>query len=208
MRKTTPWGVWDHLPLDEVVSLFRGLNVPWWVAGGYAIDAVAGEGRRDHDDVDIGVFEADQLAVRQHLAEWELHFADPPGKLQPWTRHEWLAPHVHDIWVRRDAHDAWRFQLMLNPGGADEFVYRRDERIRLRLQDATHIVGGVRYLAPEVQLLFKSRLPREKDQQDFRDCLSVLNAARSQWLADALTLVDPANPWLGELPRAREWHSP
>lgn len=199
VRKTTPWGVWDHLPLHEVTALLRDLQVPWWVAGGFAIDIVAGSGRRQHDDVDIGIFADDQLALRQHLDGWDLHFADPPGTLQPWVSNERLAEHVHDIWVRRHADDPWRFQIMLNPGNSTEFVYRRDSRVRLPFDEGTHVVDGVRYLAPELQLLFKSRAPRAKDLEDFRDCLPALTTGQRQWLAGTLALVDPLNDWISQL---------
>jgi hypothetical protein len=197
MPKTTPWGEWDHLPLTELLSTFEGLAVPWWIAGGFAIDAFAGSGRREHDDIDVSVFASDQLAVRRHLAEWEPRYGE--GLLNPWRLDEPLPPSVHDIWVRRDANDAWRFQVMLNPGGLDELVYRRDRRIRLPLDRATHVVDGVRYLAPEVQLLFKSRGPREKDERDLSDCLPLMTAAQRQWLADALALAEPTSPWRAHL---------
>ncbi len=82
MRKETPWGVWDHISLDEMVSILAGLNVPWWIAGGYAIDAFAGSGRREHDDIDVSLFASDQLAVQAHFSAWELQCADPPGTLR------------------------------------------------------------------------------------------------------------------------------
>ena len=199
MRKETPWGTWDHMPLEEAMELFRGLSVPWWIAGGYAIDAFAGSGRRGHEDIDISVFAADQLAVQEHLARWELHCADPPGTLRPWQGGEQLAPRIHDIWARRDADDAWRFQLMLNPGGPDQFIYRRDERLRLPLEQATLLLGGVRYLTPEVQLLFKAGSLRPKDEKDFDDCLPLLSAGQVRWLREALRLTNPEAPWLSKL---------
>lgn len=195
----TPWGTWDHLSVESVAALFAGFPGPWWVAGGYAIDALAGARRREHDDVDIGVFAADQLAVQAHLAGWELHAADPPGTLRPWLDGETLPPPVHDIWARRDAGDSWRFQLMLNPGGPGEFVCRRDERIRVPLGDAIWWRDGVPYLAPEVQLFFKAKAPRAKDEQDFADCLPLLSAAQRGFLSWALELVHPGHPWLWAL---------
>ena len=199
MRKETPWGVWDHLSLSELVGILDGLPVPWWVAGGYAIDAFAGSGRREHDDIDVSLFHADQRAVQDHLAGWELHAADPPGTLRPWLPGEVLPPEIHDIWIRRDAEDAWRFQLMLNNGGPDELVFRRDERIHAPLAEATFVKDGVRYLSPEWQLLFKSRGLREEDQQDFEDCLPLLSAGQNAWLREALELATAGHVWLAAL---------
>lgn len=197
--KQTPWGTWDHLPLDAVVYLFRDFPGPWWVAGGYVIDAFAGSGRREHDDIDISVFATDHLLARQHLAAWDLHAADPPGTLRPWPIDEVLPPHVHDIWARGSAGDAWRFQLMLNPGGPEEFVCRRDERIRLPMNAATWEKDGVRYLVPELQLLFKAKGLREKDQQDFDECLPLLAEAQRSSLAGWLTMTAPGHEWIERL---------
>lgn len=197
--KETPWGTWDHLPLEVVTDLFRGFPKPWWIAGGYAIDAFAGSGRREHDDIDVSLFASDHMLARQHLAAWELHAADPPGTLRPWPLDEVLPPQVHDIWARGSAGDPWRFQLMLNPGGPDEFVCRRDERIRMPLSQALWTKDGVPYLAPEIQLLFKAKGLREKDRRDFDDCLPLLSAVQRELLAGWLRMTAPGHEWLGRL---------
>lgn len=197
--KETPWGVWDHLPLEVVVDLFDDFSRPWWVAGGYAIDAFAGSGRREHDDIDVSLFASDSMLVRQHLSAWDLHAADPPGTLRPWPRDEVLLPHIHDIWARGSARDAWRFQVMLNPGGPEEFVCRRDERIRLPMNDATWEKDGVRYLAPEIQLLFKAKGRRPKDERDFEDCSPLLSVGQRGRLASWLEMTAPGHPWLRRL---------
>lgn len=199
MRKETPWGWWDHLSLADTAGLFRGVKAPWWIAGGYAIDAFAGPGRREHDDIDISVFAVDQPTIQHHLSAWELQCADPPGKLRVWLPGEVLAPHIHDIWARRHATDAWRFQVMLNPGSRDEFVFRRDERTRMPLDRATFVQDGIRYLVPELQLLFKAAHRRPKDEQDFSDCLPLLSAEQRTWLRSALGVQQPGHAWLAAL---------
>jgi hypothetical protein len=200
VRKETPWGTWDHLPLPDVIALLEGLEVPWWIAGGYAIDAFAGSGRRGHEDIDVSLFHSDHLAVQRHFADWELHYAvNPPGVLNLWEAGFELPSHIHDIWARRDADDDWRFQLMLNPGGPDEFVYRRDETVRMPLAEATFQKDGVRYLAPEWQLLFKSRGLREKDERDFEDCLPLLSEGQRGWLREKLTWEAPGHAWRARL---------
>jgi hypothetical protein len=88
---------------------------------------------------------------------------------------------------------------MLNSGGTDEFVYRRDARVRMPLLEATWLKDGVRYLVPEIQLLFKSKGLREKDEQDFRDCLPLLSREQKSWLAEALRKENSTHEWLGRL---------
>ena len=55
------------------------------------------------------------------------------------------------------------------------------------LDQATWIGGnGVRYLRPEIVLLFKARHAREKDQQGFDATVPVLDAVQRGWLREWL----------------------
>jgi hypothetical protein len=83
-----------------VQSIFGCLDVPWWVAGGYAIELAVGRPFRVHSDIDILLLRRDQLAVQHALAGWEWWAADPPGVLRPWAPGEYLVDTVHDIWCR------------------------------------------------------------------------------------------------------------
>lgn len=67
------------------------------------------------------------------------------------------------------------------------------------LSEATFMKDGVRYMAPEIQLLFKSRGLRDKDQRDFDDCLPLLSNRQRSWLAEALREETPEHPWLVRL---------
>ncbi|MEP7214774.1 MAG: amino acid transporter [Anaerolineaceae bacterium] len=195
----TSWGAWDPLTPAEVDGLLVGLDVPWWIAGGYAIEAFAGKVFREHNDVDVGLLRRDQLATQHHLADWDLHAADPPGTLRPWLRGESLPPGVHDIWARRGPGVPWRFQLMLNESDGDDWLYRRDPRIRRALSTLTWRRDGIPYLAPEVQLLFKAKAPRAKDEADFEAALPLLTDAKQRWLSDGLLLSEPASAWIARL---------
>jgi len=93
--------------------LFRDLRVPWWIAGGWAIDLFVGRTTRSHADVDVRILRCNQRAVQATLASWDLHTADPPGTLGPWKPGEILPAHVHDIWCRPDPSTPWALQLML-----------------------------------------------------------------------------------------------
>ena len=88
---------------------------------------------------------------------------------------------------------------MFNPGGPEEFVCRRDERIRMPLSQAVWTKDGVPYLAPEIQLLFKAKAPRGKDRRDFDDCLPLLSVQQREFLRAALLLTLPGHEWLARL---------
>ena len=50
---------------------------------------------------------------------------------------------------------------------------------------------GVRYLQPEIVLLFKARHLRDKDRADFAGALPLLEEPRRAWLRRALGRVHP-----------------
>ncbi len=190
-------GAWDPLTPAAVAELLEGCHAPWWIAGGYAIDALVGQfDRRPHGDIDAGLLARDQEAIRSALAGWDLHCADPPGELRPWHRGEVLEEPIHDVWAREHSEGPWRLQLVLNPAEHDDWMYRRDPRIRRRLEQIMWRSDGIPYLAAEVQLLFKSKTLRPKDDRDFADSLPHLSSPQRIWLRQSLQLSDPEHPWL------------
>jgi hypothetical protein len=54
-------------------------------------------------------------------------------------------------------------------------------------------------LAPEIQLLYKSKGLRPKDQADFDAVLPALRPEQRRWLRDALTIESPSHTWLSGL---------
>ena len=52
---------------------------------------------------------------------------------------------------------------------------------------------------PEVQLLFKAKTVRAKDERDFADAVPLLDDAQRQWLRDALQVAHPEHQWLSRL---------
>lgn len=174
---------WDPLSPTEVARLFAGAGVPWWIAGGYAIEFAVGHPLREHGDIDVLLLRRDQLAAQRALAGWEWWAADPPGSLRPWLPGEILPLDVHDIWCRPSASEPWRLQLMLDESEGDEWVSRRDSRVRRPLSLITRTSpNDIPYLAPEVQLFYKARDPREKDLVDIDAALPLLSAEQRAWL--------------------------
>ena len=195
-RSETPWGPWEPYEVAEMAAALREVAVLWWVAGGCALEAFVGRRWREHEDVDFGCFREDAPALRRAIGGWDVHVADPPGTLRRWAVGEPLPPHAHGAWVRERAGTPWRFQCLLDEREGDSWVYRRDARIRRPVASLTWERDGVRHLAPEIQLLYKSKDRRPKDETDFREALPRLDGARRLWLADALRRTDPAHAWL------------
>jgi hypothetical protein len=200
VRARLDLGNWDPLTPAEVDALLAGCAVRWWIAGGYAIDAFVGRyDRRPHEDVDVGLLAHEQDAIRACLGGWELFCADPPGTLRPWDTGEHLEEPIHDVWARPSPSEPWRLALVLNPGAGDTWSCRRDPRITRPLAEISFDRDGIRYLAPEIQLLFKSKSPRPKDELDFEDSAPLLVEAQREWLRDALELTHPSHSWLTRL---------
>ena len=71
------------------------------------------------------------------------------------------------LWVRREARQPWRFEFLLDRLSMDEeWVYKRDVRVRLPWDRAVRTIGGVGYLRPEVALLFTANHDWPKDRAD------------------------------------------
>nr|WP_328808165.1 amino acid transporter [Nonomuraea antri] len=169
------------------------------MSGGYAIELAVGRAYREHGDVDVSLLRRDQLAVRDLLSGWDCHVADPAGVLRPWRLGEVLPARAHDIWVREHATGPWRFQLMLDEAEGEDWIYRRCPAVRRALGSMTVAEPGFRRIVPEVQLLYKAKGRREKDELDFTHTLPLLSEAQRRWLDEALELEHGAHPWRDRL---------
>ena len=193
---------WEPLSPTAVKELLQGQSeAPWWLAGGYALELFAGRSWRSHDDIDVLVLRRDQHAIQEWLRGWEVYAADPPGRLRRWRFGEWLAPGVHDLWCRETGDSPWRIQVMLDEAEGDRWVSRRDSRVTCSVESlGLTSAEGIPYLAPEVQLFYKARGVRPKDELDFDTVTPLLSAAQRDWLRDALSATHPGHPWTSRLP--------
>ncbi|GFE12794.1 hypothetical protein Sgleb_08410 [Streptomyces glebosus] len=195
-----PFGRWDPAPLSELTAMFSGLDCHWWVAGGFAIELAVGHPFRSHGDIDVLLLRRDQLAAQQALAGWQWWAADPPGSLRPWASGEALPRGVHDIWCRPGPDDPWRVQLMLDESHGQDWVSRRDPQVRRSVSTlGTASAAGVPFLAPDVQLYYKAKAPRPKDEEDFDTVLPLLTKRQRRWLVDAITKTYGPHPWIKRL---------
>jgi hypothetical protein len=85
--------------------------------------------------------------------------------------------------------------MLLEPGDADLWVFRRDATIR---RPRSAMIGtsanGVPYLKPEGVLIYKAKARRPKDEADFAACAPLMDAAARRWLKDALARAHPGHP--------------
>jgi hypothetical protein len=189
---------WEPIDPAALPDLLAGVDAPWWLAGGWAIDAFLGRVTRVHEDTDVLVLRRDQAAFRAALSTWDVHAADPPGTLRPWPVGEVLPASVHDVWCRPAVDAPWALQLMIDDTIGEDWVYRRDPRLRRPLASLAGPASDARraVLAPEVQLLQKSKGRRPKDEADLAAAAPALSPSARTWLRDALDLVSPGHDWV------------
>ncbi|GGP92249.1 nucleotidyltransferase domain-containing protein [Streptomyces melanogenes] len=183
---------------EDIAVVLAKAGFPWWIAGGYAIELAVGRELRPHGDLDVLVLRRDQALVRDLLADWDLFVADPPGlgRLRPWPSGEALQLPLHDIWCRRTPEAPWSVQLMLDEAEGTEWISRRAPQIRLPIERVGRTSAtGIPYLAPEVQLFYKAKATREKDESDFDAVLPLLDMSQREWLAEALRAIAPDHSW-------------
>jgi hypothetical protein len=187
---------------EEARELLDGCRLDWWIAGGWALDLFLDERTRDHEDLDVAILRRDEIGFREVLRSWEIWPGLGDGQLEarPIAAHEPLALDRDVLWCRPSSREDWAFELLLSRSVGDEWVFKRDERVRLPLTSLGFITSsGLPILRPEVVLLFKAKGLREKDQQDFDRIAPGLNSHSRSWLYGSLEIAHPGHPWITRL---------
>lgn len=169
------YGGWVPRTPQDAASFFDGFPGLWWVAGGWAIEAFTGASR-PHEDCDPAVLVDDLELLRAHARERYQLWSCSSGMMRPVF--ESLPPGderrlIEDsgqVWARESRTAPWEFDILLSPGTPDTWVCKRDESITMPMADALWAKDGIRYLQPEIQLLYKAKHVRSKDQLDFDNC--------------------------------------
>ena len=201
--------------LDRARSVMEGFGSPWWIAGGWAVDAAVGVLSRPHLDLDIAVLRADVAALVRPLAGWDLRLAHH-GTLREWDGQQLPADHFQ-VWARPDdgfRPERWQ-DFAADPGFveflAEEldaergWLYRRDPAVHAPLERLGAPHG---FLRPEVALLYTATAAAGDDpvvsakaQSDFDHVLGSLDPDQRDWLREALKNAHPGHQWLFALTR-------
>ena len=196
----------DFEPIRQLAALMDGYPHPWWVAGGWAIDLYLGRVSREHGDVEIGTFRSAQAALHEHLREaFELSKA-VDGQWLAWPAEETLVAPVFQIRAVGGRAPGGELQIFLDDVAGGVWTCRRHPAITLPFADVTTVaraslgLGDVRYLRPEIQLLFKAKHNQlAKNQDDFRIAAPLLTAGAASWLRAALSQAHPGHEWIERL---------
>src|SRR5262249_44254684 len=156
-----------------------------------------------HADVEIGVYRRDQRELYRHMRGWSLDKAvqgTDGGQWVRWEPDEDLRLPVHQVRAQRADVECREIEFFLNERSETDWLSRRHPGLT-RALDRVAVMSslGIPILAPEIQLLFKAKQTREKDQADFDRVIPLLNSMQRNWLADALRTYHADHRWLKAL---------
>ena len=197
-------GTWTPLGLEGVIKRFSPAPFRWWIGGGRALDLHLGRSWRDHGDTDVGVVRSDLRSVYALLSDWDLHVA-AAGHLKAWHGEPLdAALHENNVWCRFAPDGPWVLDVTIGDGSDTRWIYRRDMSVQVPWDLAVlWTVEGVPYLAPELQLLFKSEDLRPKDDLDAGEVVPELDARRRSELSRLLAADHPWQRLLGATQESR-----
>jgi hypothetical protein len=194
---------WDAWRPEEAAKRLAGVQAPWYVAAGWAIDLFLGGQRREHEDLELAIPAGSLDEVVDALAGLEVFVVGVPsqGLVTPLERARDSLAETHQTWLREPETGLWRLDLFREPGDGATWICRRDERIRLPYGDViARTADGIPYGRPEVVLLCKAKhAHRENDQADFEAAVPLLEPQARERLGEWLELVHPGHRWLAEL---------
>lgn len=184
----------------KISFLMRGFKPEWFIAGGWAIDLYLEKETRPHADVEIAIFRRDQIALQNYLEGWGLKKA-VNGALSVWKRGEQIELPVHEIHCFNQQAEPQFLEVLLNEtGDDDEWLYRRNLKVAKPISKLfLTSESGINFLRPEIVLLYKSKNPRVKDEQDFETVALHLDTESKKWLRAALEVCDSKHDWLRRL---------
>jgi hypothetical protein len=189
---------------EHVAELFAGVDLPWCVAAGWAIDLFLGGDWRDHADIEVAVPNTRFGELAGVLAGFEIFLITAPAEATPLAEARERLMDTHQTWIREPSTGKWRLDVFREPSDGYTRICRRDPAIRLPYEQVIERTGdGIPYARPEIVLLFKAKHSAQaKSLADFAVALPRLDEGRRAWLRDGLERLHPGHPWLAELEAA------
>jgi hypothetical protein len=194
------YGPLARLRPSEAAALFEGFGAPWWIVGGWAIEAFTGR-TRDHEDLDVCVLARDLPELIEHFIRSHHVWATGGGVMCPILAAEQTLPRwLNQIWIRETATDPWLLDIIVSPDRDGRWMFKRDPTYIDELAAVTwRADDGILYQNPEITLAFKAGKPRPKDAADLDDALPHLSQHATAWLTETIARLYPGHYWLDRL---------
>lgn len=189
------YGGWDPLDPTTIDDFMAGFDRPWWIIGGWSLEAFTALGR-DHEDMDVSILASDAGAFREFLGDRWTPWNVDDGWFRPFDDRFTDVRPDSQVWVRRDATSRWVLDVPFTPDTGGRWTNKRHPAHTEDLEDVTWVAGdGLRYARPEVTMMFKAAQTRAKDRHDAEVVLPRLDGPARAWLAATVAQWDPDHPW-------------
>jgi hypothetical protein len=183
---------WDPWTPREAADRLRGLDVPWCVTAGWAIDLFLGRQTREHEDLEIAIPDTAWPLIRERLSD--LEFVVAGAGL--WVATDAALAAHFQTWGR-DGTGAFRVDFFRDVHDGDTWICKRETSIRRPYAELIRRTDdGIPYMSPDVVLLFKAKHTGAKDVADLEHCLPLLTGAERAWLVDGLERIHPGHAWI------------
>ena len=191
-------------PFDppRLADFIAGFPRPWWIVGGWSIEAFTGA-PREHEDVDVSILACDVPALREHVertsgtcgatpaARCGRSTTGSPSRSTPRARSgSAAAPRI-----------PWVIDLPITPDRDGLWTNKRMPDHVAPLEDVTWVADdGIRYLNPEIVLLYKAGSSADaRTTATSTAAWPLLSAGRARWLRDSVARLYPDHAWLALL---------
>lgn len=176
----------------------EGFQKPWFIAGGWVVDIAQGRVAREHDDIDICIYREDVNEALRYFEGWDIKVAVPgENRLVDYEQ-------LNDLLLPRYCLHLFRgkdfIEILLTEREENDVLFRKNKEITMNITDfALKDRDGRPYVNPVWQLLFKSSSPRDKDNDDFLNCLPIMTDQQKKWLTKGLRIMKPESEWIQRL---------
>lgn len=194
------YGAWEPMDPTTFAREMEGFERPWWVVGGWAIEAATGY-QREHEDTDVSILACDVPAFVEFMqGRWHV-WNNVGGVLHPLgDRWPTVDEPASQLWLRKHAAAPWIVDIPLTPDADGKWTNKFLPDHVDELENVTWVGDdGIRYLLPEIVLVYKARLRRMKDEPDFEATLPMLTPDRRTWMRRSLERLVPDHHWIDRL---------
>ena len=187
------WEPWEPKQLGLALD---GINLHWYIVGGWALDLWSGAQSRPHEDIEFCVLRPDLWAVQARFPELTFYAALSGALI---LMDEQNVQEAQQFWALDRQAMRWRFDVMIEPGTQDTWSYNRDPSFTMPRADMVRWAGTIPFLNPAAVLLFKAKHRRPKDEADFDRVVEALVPEDRAWLQRALQRFHPGHDWSDRL---------
>lgn len=193
------YGEWEPLDPGRITAFMAGFDRPWWVVGGWSVEAFTGVSR-EHEDLDISMLACDATAFRGFLGDRWTPWAVRSGTMRLFNDRFPDIERDGQVWVREHAGAPWVLDVPLTPDTDGLWTNKRWEAHVAPVEEVTWVAAdGVRYLRPEVTIMMKAVHDRDKDRADLDATWPLLEEPERAWVRDTIALAHPGHAWLERL---------